>query len=411
MNYPKKMRTDDLRTQNRHLVLNTLRSEGSLSRAEIGKLTGLSQAALSTLFVLMTEQGIVTSETANKPVQKRGRPRTTITLDASASRVVTVALTINNLSFNLVDYGGKTLNQTDKKIDTKKITKNKLVQTICDGIEAICANHQRDNLHAICIGFQGVTDSASGVLLWSPILSVEEIPVRSLLNERFNVPVIVNNDCGLIANALHKQEADKLGDSFATVLFSHGIGLGLYLGGSAFTGAQSSALELGHVCFERNGALCRCGKKGCIEAYAADYGIFRAASKLPKHEIPTGKITNAKLTAIINAASNHGSAEQQAFEQAGKAIGFGLATVFTLLDPLPVALVGHNTDAVNLMRNEIASELSTLSRGPENYSTLVHCYSQDKALLHDGLIIEALELVDRVHAEIPEDSLFEYSAI
>ncbi len=247
MNSPKIMRSDDLRAQNRHRILTTLRNEGALSRAEIGSKTGLSQAALSTLFGMMSEQGLVTSENSNTSNQKRGRPKSTVALAASAGVVVTVALTIDHLSFNLVDYAGNTIKQVNKKIESRAMYATQLVKAITVGIFNILDEYELDQLKAVCIGFQGVTDSTSGELLWSPILSAENIPIRELLKKKFGVPVIVNNDCGLIAKALHKHEHEKLGDSFAAVLFSHGIGLGVYLGGKPFSGAHSSALELGHV--------------------------------------------------------------------------------------------------------------------------------------------------------------------
>ena len=405
MNSPKIMRSDDLRVQNRHRILSTLRDEGPLSRAEIGRLTGLSQAALSTLFGMMTEQGIVTSESSTV-THKRGRPRTTVALAGNAGVVVTVALTIDHLSFNLVTYAGETVQQQNHRLDTRSLTESELASFIASGIESILKPYEIKQLKAICIGFQGVTDASLGVLRWSPILSIDNVPIGSLLKDAFQVPVIVNNDCGLIAKALHNQEAQKLGASFAAVLFSHGIGLGVYLGGQPFTGAHSSALELGHVCFEKDGALCRCGKQGCIEAYAADYGIVRTAKKLAPDEMPSGVINEQSLTELMGAAKTRGP-EQEAFELAGKAIGFGLATVFTLLDPLPVALVGHNTEAVNLMRNEIQNALTTVSRSPEDYSKLVHCYNEDRQLLLNGLVLEAMALVDKTFAENADDSLID----
>jgi len=195
------------------------------------------------------------------------------------------------------------------------------------------------------------------------------------------------------------------------VLFSHGIGLGVYLSGVPFTGAHSSALELGHVLFEKDGALCRCGKQGCIEAYAADYGIVRNAAELPLNEFPGVELTNKVFDELICETHKNSENETQAFKLAGKAIGFGLTTVFTLLDPLPVALVGHNTQAVNLMRDEIENELNNVSRSPGNYTQLIHCYNDDTQLLLDGMTLEAMTLVDSIFAEYADNALFECTSL
>ena len=399
MNSPTILRSDDLKAENRHRVLHTLRDQGPLSRAEVGEHTGLSQAALSTLFGAMTEQGIVTSENQSAAVQKRGRPKTTVALDANAGMVVTVALTVDQLSFCLVNYAGATLAKNTLQLDTVSLTTKQLFKQITTGVVNALAPHDISSLKAISIGFQGVADAASKELIWSPILSVENVPIGRLLESEFGVPITLNNDCSLIAKALHKQQRKSLGDSFAAVLFSHGIGLGLYLAGSPFNGAHSSALELGHVQFIKDGALCRCGKRGCIEAYAADYAILRSANNLSPDNIPSGPISDGKMAELIIAANTGGKSEQQAFELAGRAIGFGLATVFTLLDPIPVALIGHNSDAVDLMRKEIEVALNTVGRSPNNYSHLLHCFHEDTPLLLDGLVLEAMLVVDRVFAE------------
>jgi len=389
------MRSDDLRAENRHRILQSLRETGPLSRAEIGKLTGLSQAALSAQFGLMIEQGIATSENTTADVQKRGRPKTTVALNPDAATVVNVALTIDQLRFCVVNYAGATLSQSDQLLPPRELSAKQLLNTIIKGVNAAMSPYGIEKLAAISIGFQGVTDADFGELLWSPILSINRVPIGAQLKKRFKVPVSVNNDCGLIAKALHRHAKQTPGDSFAAVLFSHGIGLGL-----------SSALELGHVQFEKNGALCRCGKKGCIEAYAAKYGIVRAATMSQKSSIPANPIGSESFDQLTMTATNN-QKQKVAFEMAGKAIGFGLATLFTLLDTLPIALIGHKTEAVNLMRADIENELKTQARSSDEATPKLHCYADEIPLLLDGLVLESMALVDQTFAYKEEPSQFD----
>lgn len=407
MKGPKIIRSDDLRAENRHRILQTLRNQGPLSRAQIGKQTGLSQAALSAQFGLMTEQGIATSVNKITDVQKRGRPKTTVALNPDAATVVTVALTIDQLQFCVVNYAGETIFESEQQLETRSLNEKELFNAIKTGVNASMHPFGIDKLTAISIGFQGVTDAGSGELLWSPILSTNKIPIRAMLKQAFDVPVTVNNDCGLIAKALHSNEKDTLGDSFAVVLFSHGIGLGLYISGRPFTGAHSSALELGHVQFVKDGALCRCGKRGCIEAYAAKYGIVRTASNGTPLSVPSNPIDAKTIAQLVAAAKKGDQQIKAAFELAGKAIGFGLATVFTLLDPLPVAIIGHNEDALNLMKNDIQCELKAHARSANDPLPDMHCYHKDTPLLLEGLVLESMALVDRVFAEQVEDAHLE----
>jgi len=397
MNGTQITRSDDLRVENRHRILQSLRNEGPLSRVEVGKMTGLSQGALSTLLGLMAEEGIVSSEShSNK--NKRGRPQTTVALRPEAGMAVSVSLAVDTLTVTAFDYAGTVLSQNEHSIDSTSLDIRQFNKVVTSSIKKVVTKHADQTLKAISIGFQGVTNTQRGELVWSPILSIENVPIAATLKNKFSVPVSVNNDCGLIAAALHQTEKKKLGVSFAAILFSHGIGLGVYLAGKPFNGAHSSALEIGHVQFEKNGSACRCGKLGCIEAYAADYGIQRLARGLSDDQFATGKISDEQLRSISEDAKKGDANAINAFTMAGHAIGSGLATVFALLDPIPVALVGHNSDAFNLMQPQIETALTHVGRSSADWSHLLHCYHDDAPLLQSGLILDAMALMDREFA-------------
>jgi len=404
MNDSNIIRSDDLRAENRHRILRTLRKYGPLSRAEVGAKTGLSQAALSTLLGLMSQQGIVTSTTRSGTQNKRGRPQTTIALREDAGLALSVALTIDRLTICAIDYAGNTFSSVEFTSETVRLDAKELNEFVVTSIKTVLDNYPDTQLKAISFGFQGATDSGLGELLWSPILSIQTVPIGDTLLKAFDVPVSVNNDCGLIAAALHHDEHDTLGNSFATILLSHGVGMGLYLSGQAFSGAQSSALELGHIPFIENGAPCRCGKHGCIEAYAADYGILRTAEGDKQTFNPDHEISTESIQTLITRAKNNEPRAIEAFAMAGRAIGAGLVSVFTLFDPIPIALVGHESDAIELMRPEIDAALRTVRRSPENLSDLLHCYSLDTPLLRQGLRMDALSIVDREFANTTEPS-------
>jgi len=392
-------RSDDLRAQNRHRILRTLRREGPISRAKVNQLTGLSQAALSTLLGLMANEGIVTSVSDQKKNNKRGRPQTTVALESAAGIAITVSISLNNITVCTINYAGETIAHKETTVESSLLDLKQLKKLVINSIQDAKKEFPKLPLKAISVGFQGVTDSQAGELLWSPILSIDRVPIAKILKRKFNVPVSVNNDCGLIASALHHSQNKKLGDSFAAILFSHGIGMGVYLSGKPFNGAHSSALELGHILFEKNGALCRCGKKGCIEAYAADYGILRNATDATNESIPAGRVSDSQFTQLVNAACENQPKAVEAFHIAGRAIGAGLATVFALLDPIPVALVGHNAAAVNLMENEIHTSLESAGRSANNnWPKLVHCYHNDTQLLLEGLALDAMAMIDSAFA-------------
>jgi predicted NBD/HSP70 family sugar kinase len=399
MNRSEIIRSDDLRSQNRYRILSTLRDSGSLTRSKLGELTNLSQAALSNLLSIMIEEGLVTTIGSTSKTTKRGRPQSKVTLNPDAGAAVTLSINFNLLSVSLIDYAGNTLSRETKRLETRNMDEKRAAVAIINAIKQITEPLPPHYLQTISIGYQGITDLNTDALLWSPVVNFDNLPIAEILRKEFNVPVTVSNDCNLIAKALHKTERAKLGDSFATLLFSQGVGLGVYMSNQPLYGAHTSALEFGHLQFKEDGALCRCGKKGCIEAYAADYGIIRSANRDTINHIPKVSPTEAQIDKLIQLAHDNDKASIDGFVMAGKALGVGLATIFTLLDPIPVALVGKLSRASQFMQEEIYQTLKNAGHTGLNLANPFHCFEDDLTLQHKGLNLISMEKLDSTLAD------------
>ncbi|MFK7854240.1 MAG: ROK family protein [Granulosicoccus sp.] len=400
------IRSDDLRNQNRLRILNTLRHQGPCSPSRLSVLTGLSAASISTLSSQMIDQGILLSDTrtaGKKQGNTRGRPQSRLSLNAQAATCVSLSLAVDSIAAQRVDYAGKPLHSYEKTLKTRSLSTQQIIDTVIDSIEQLCAKDSSKELRQIGVAFQGMTEHSSGNLLWSPIIQETNVPLGDALKKHFAVGVNVNNDCALISQALSREHNATLGNSFATIFFSYGVGLGLYLDGKPFAGIHSSALELGHLRFEPNGALCRCGKRGCIEAYAADYGIERMAQGDSIEDIPSGRISATKINELIDSANSGELACIQAFTIAGAAVGEGLANLFTLLDPMPVALVGRSQQGFELMRSGINKIISQSLRSDFSSLELLHCFEEVNPLLESGLNHSSLSAIDREFSQSNQD--------
>lgn len=395
------IRSDDLRSENRRRLLETLRLYGACAPAKLRDLTGLSAAAVSTLSTQLIDQGILKSEKDPESVRKtgRGRPKTLLSLNSQAGFTITVNITIDHIEIQSVKYDGKVCESRSITTDTRALSEEDLLKLITQAVDELCAEQTTKRLLHIAVSFQGVTEHATGTLLWSPILQVQNVALGESLGLRYDISVSVENDCQLMSEALSQKNQDELGQSFATVLFSHGIGLGLFLGGRPFSGIRSSALELGHMRFERNGALCRCGKLGCIEAYAANYGIERMAFGHSISDVPVGRVSAETLDELVNRAHNGDKAVSQAFAIAGAAVAEGLVNIFTLFDPMPVALIGHDDRAFGLMREGIESVFRQNLDDEKTASQLIHYFNNEKELLEFGLIQSSLRNVDELFSD------------
>ena len=139
------------------------------------------------------------------------------------------------------------------------------------------------------LAIQGITDARARTMLWSPITPHSDIRFADMLEREFAIPTTVENDCNMMAVALRWRDPERYRDDFIAILLSHGIGMGLVLKGELFTGTQSSGGEFGHMIHRPGGALCRCGRRGCVEAYAGNYAIWRNARQLSEDDEPAGR--------------------------------------------------------------------------------------------------------------------------
>ncbi len=391
------IRHDDLRKRNRAMVISAVRRAGQPSRTEIAATTGLSHSTISTISSDLIGEGILAESKGGEPaLMKRGRPQVGLALDPDAAAVVAVVLSLNSLSAALIDYAGNTIAEESRRLVTQRMEADTLVDE-CIGIvrRLIEANSKGAGaVLRIAVAIQGVTDSGSRTLLWSPITPHDDIPFADKLEQEFGVPVTVENDCNMIAEALRWRDPSRYRDDFIAILLSHGIGMGLVIKGELFTGTQSSGGEFGHMIHRPDGALCRCGRRGCIEAYAGNYAIWRNARQGDENAEPLADLSDDDIRALADAARDHDGPEREAFRKAGEAIGFGLGSMFALFDPAPLAFVGVGATAFDLMEPHVRAAIAKTAGGLHSKAISFDTEPNEVPLIREGCMMRALLYVD-----------------
>jgi glucokinase len=201
---------------------------------------------------------------------------------------------------------------------------------------------------ALGVGVPGIVHQGRVLALpnldgWSPEMSIVDE-----LADRLEIPVAVENDAqvGLLGEwvaGVARGHDDVLG-----VWMGTGIGSGLVLGGRPFSGAHGTAGEFGHVIVHPDGALCGCGKRGCVEAYAGRRMMGEAVRRLEQagrssdlFEIMERKGKPRPTSAVWRDALEEGDeVASEVFEEGLQVVGIGLASTINLLDPGLVVLGG-----------------------------------------------------------------------
>jgi len=391
------VRHDDLRRRNRAMVIGSVRRTAQPSRTEIAQATELSNSTISAIASDLIAEGVlVETKGGDAGLARRGRPQVALALNPGYACVVAVVLTLNQLWTTRISYDGKPADEEVVRLPTLTMGRDELVAAVTASIGRIIARQPRGAPRParIALAVQGITNAASTTLLWSPITPHSDIPLARLIGAEYGIPVTVHNDCNMIAVALRWRRPERYGDDFFAVLLSNGIGMGLMQKGKLFTGTHSSGGEFGHMIHQPHGALCRCGRHGCIEAYAGNYAVVRAASGGSGDDAPAADIGEAEMEALADRARAAAGPERDAFHKAGEAIGYGLGSLFALFDPAPVAIVGPGAVAFDIMEAPIREAIAQTAGGQHSGAISFATETDEMPLIREGCAMTALDFVD-----------------
>ena len=358
----------------------------------------VSQDTISAISSDLIGEGILgESKPSEAGSLKRGRPQVGLSLNPEAAAVLTVVLSLNFLSVAVIDYAGQVIAEEQRRLDTLTMPRDALIGECVAIVQRRLEDPDLDirSVARIALAIQGITDTRARAMLWSPITPHTDIAFADILEDEFGIPATMENDCNMMAVALRWRDPQRYRDDFIAILLSHGIGMGLVLKGELFTGTHSSGGEFGHMIHRPNGALCRCGRRGCVEAYAGNYAIWRNAKQMSEDAEPVADVSDADMRALATAAREQDGPEREAYRKAGEALGFGLGSLFALIDPAPVAMVGVSAAAFDLIEPALREAIAQTAGGQHSKSISFDTEPNELPLIREGCAMRALTFVDQ----------------
>lgn len=326
-----------VRSINRALVLNLLRQHGTLGRNELAERTRLSSAAVTGVVAELIEQGLVAEGRSGRP--RGGRPPVLLELAYDAWHAVGVKVMEDALEVVLTNLRTEVLARSHVRLTSTRPLA--LVELLAAEVARLLETSGRspERLVGLGVGMAGVIDPAEGVCVYSPFLHWREVPLRRLLEDKLSRPVHLDNDVNALATAEMLFGRGKDARNFAVVTVGRGIGAGLVVNGEVYRGAYGGAGELGHTVSEAGGRRCECGKRGCLEAYAAEPALLaQALERFP--ELKTAR-RSLRLGDLLRAAEEGHGGARALLAEAGERLGIALANLVNLLNPEMIVIAGE----------------------------------------------------------------------
>lgn len=347
----------------RQQVLEQIRACGQISRSEVAKELGISPASVSAIVSGLVAEGLVTEIEGAPRESGRGRPPVALKIVPEAGFVVGINLRSGLMTAVVLDFAGNEVANVTVGSDHSRLDLDAITERIDAGFAGVLAKAglAPADIAATGIGIPGYVQEVTGLVYWSPILKLRNVNLGDLLSNRLNCPVFLDNDVNLLALAELWFGVGRGLSDFAVVTIEQGVGMGSVQGGRIFRGARGLGLELGHTTMQIDGALCRCGQRGCLEAYVADYALVREASTALDWEnnpVPSP----AQMIEILFDQAKAGNQEAQLiFRRAGRYLSAGMANMIRLFDPELVILSGARLRYDFLYAEEVLSEVHHFS--------------------------------------------------
>jgi len=319
-----------------------------MSRLELGHRSGLSAATVTNVVAELLAEGIVVE--AGSEESDGGRPRTILAINPAYGYFVGVDVGETVVCIELFDLTLRSLRTVTHPLtatDNRPVT---VVRHIVAGLDSVLAAAavRPDNVIGIGIGVPGVVEragGAGGVLVHAPSWGWQAVPLMAMLDEQITLPIALDNGAKAMAQAELWFGAGRGVDDLAVLLIGTGIGAGIITQGALYRGATNGAGEWGHTTLALDGRLCRCGSRGCLEAYAGAPGIMvslRAASprSLLFKDGDDGDDQEGTIMALVAAAVRGDPVAVRVLEDTTHYLGAGIANLINLFNPRRIVVGG-----------------------------------------------------------------------
>jgi predicted NBD/HSP70 family sugar kinase len=333
----------DSRRVNLRNTLDLVSIQGSTSRAEISRLTGLTRAAVSSLVSELIQEGLVRE--MGQGTSAGGKPPTMVALNERGRDIVALDLGRRPFQGSLVDLSGHIRHRVEAA--TPDLTGEAALEATLDLIAQLIALSEAPVL-GIGVGTPGVVNEA-GVVVEAANLGWHQLDLGTAIRNAFSLPASIANDAQLAALAEVRRHAGA-GDNVIVVKLGRGVGAGVVVGARLHRGEHSAAGEIGHVQVVADGVACSCGNSGCLETVASVPAIMRGIGADPDR-VP--------WDAIALAAVAGEEKVRAALRTAGRYIGAVLAYAVALLDITRIVIAPEIRNGGDELVDEIRAELAT----------------------------------------------------
>jgi N-acetylglucosamine repressor len=344
MGKPRRANRDLVKAMNRNLILNMIRQYGPLSRTQLTEISRLSAGAVSQISNELCDENWVVS--AGESASTGGRRPEMLRLNPTAGCVVGLKLMEDRLVCALTDLEGQVLTYTEAAMvydHSVQTVSQKLAEIVRQTIQSAAMPWEK--VLGVGIGLAGIIEHEYGLVHHSPYFHWRDVPLADLVAAQIDLPVYLENDVNTLTLAEQLFGIGRDIENFVLVTVGRGIGMGMILNHQLYQGLRGGVGELGHITVIPDGPACDCGKRGCLEAIAADPAVLRYVQNALQEGRSSTLTSEANFPEVIVAAEEGDSLAKEALAHSGAYLGLGISMIVNMLHPALIVISGEGVKA------------------------------------------------------------------
>ncbi|MFJ8637181.1 ROK family protein [Streptomyces sp. NPDC093568] len=366
-----------MRRRNLARVMHTVSAEGPLSRAAVASRIGLTRAAVSTLVDELIRSGLLEELGPERP-GRVGRPGSALAVSGHGPAGIGAEVGVDHLAVCAVDLRGEVRSKAVRHVANRGRAPEPVIEELHALVRRVVAEAEGEGLWpaGLAVAVPGLVARDARTVVRAPNLEWRDTDLAALLP--MDHPVTVGNEADFGALA-ELWLGDGTPRDFLHVSAEIGIGAGVVVDGGLLRGTRGFAGELGHVPVRPDGPECPCGGRGCLEQYAGEEAVLRAAGLEPGED---------RVGLLAGRAADGDTDVRRALREAGEALGIALTGAVNLLDPETVVLGGALAGLAPWLLPSLEHELARRTAGPA-------CPVTVSRLGHEGPLLGAAHSVVR----------------
>jgi predicted NBD/HSP70 family sugar kinase len=325
----RKLTVRDLRAGNRARVLRALYFDEPRSRQELAGITGLSQASVSNVVGELISEGVVVE--AGQVDSDGGRPRVLLRVNPAYAAVVGVDVGETHVLVEVFDLTLRRLAEATSPMEPDVHPVDEVAQRVLDGLDRCLRDSGVRDVLGVGIGVPGFVERG---VVYAQTVGWHGVALERMLRAGTDLPLFLDNGANTLGQAEVWFGAGRGTSDAVVALIGSGVGASVIADGVLYRGSSGGAGEWGHTTVALDGRPCRCGARGCLEAYiGASAVVERYRAVAP--DVPADQ--EAALAALV---ADDSPAARQVLAETARYTGLGIANLINLFNPSRVIVGG-----------------------------------------------------------------------